>query len=425
MAFRRPETLRSKRQRGRRRPAILSLRAATLMEFPLANTDPQTPLKTTPLHAAHRALGGRMVAFGGYDMPVQYPLGILKEHLWTREHAGLFDVSHMGPGFLTLNARTGDAEADHAAVAALAEPLVCGDLRGLKRGQLRYTLLMNAAGGLRDDLMIGRPIEPERQGSLYIVVNAGTKDGDFAAFEQAAGDQATLTRADDGGLIALQGPQAVAVLTDIVPGAGDLGFMTFATLRFEGVDLTVSRSGYTGEDGFEVLTPSALAVPLWDRLMRDPRVAVVGLGARDSLRLEAGLPLYGHDADETTSPIEAGLAFAVSKRRLKAHDFPGADRVAAERAGGPSRLRIGLRVLQGAPAREGAPITDEAGTIVGVVTSGGFSPSLGAPIAMGYVPPALAAPGTRLSVMVRGRAQPAEVVVMPFVPHRYFRKPSL
>jgi len=361
-----------------------------------------------------------MVGFAGYDMPVQYPLGVLKEHLWTREHAGAFDVSHMGPALLTLNAPSGDDEADHRALAALVEPLVCGDIAGLKPGQIRYTLLLNDSGGLIDDLMIARAGWPG--GGLYIVVNAATKDGDFALIEAAAAGKATLTRADEGGLIAIQGPEAALVVAEILPGAAALGFMRAAMLAYDGADLIVSRSGYTGEDGFEILVPAGLAEVLWNRLLADARVRPIGLGARDSLRLEAGLPLYGHDADETVSPIEAGLDFAVSKRRLKAQDFPGAARIAAERAGALTRVRVGLKVLEGAPAREGAPILDAAGAVVGQVTSGGFAPSLGAPIAMGFVPPTLAAPGTALSVSVRGKAQSAVVTALPFVPHRYVRK---
>ena len=381
-------------------------------------------LKSTVLTGAHRALGGRMVAFAGYDMPVQYPRGILKEHQWTREHAGLFDVSHMGPAFLRLSAPTGDGEADHAAVAGLIEPLVCGDIAGLKPGRLRYTLLLNEAGGVIDDLMIGRPYDEAEQGGLYIVVNAGTKDGDFGLIAQAAGGAANLTRADDDALIALQGPEAVSVLSAIVPEVAALGFMTFRTIACDGCDLVVSRSGYTGEDGFEILVPAAIAPAFWNRLLADERVTAVGLGARDSLRLEAGLPLYGHDVDETVSPVEAGVGFALAKRRLKAGAMRGADRIRRELAGDVARLRVGLRVLEGAPAREGAPITDAAGDIVGVVTSGGFAPSLGAPIAMGFVPPAFSQVGTRLNVLVRGRPQPAEVVPMPFVPHRYHRTPT-
>jgi aminomethyltransferase len=357
-------------------------------------------------------------------MPVQYPAGILKEHLWTREHAGVFDVSHMGPAFLELASRSGDPDADHRAVAALIEPLVCGDIRGLKPGQIRYTLLLNGAGGMVDDLMIGRPAEPERQGGLYVVVNADTKEGDFALIAANAGSEARLERADDGALIAVQGPAAEAVVDALAPGAADLGFMTFAALAFEGERVVVARSGYTGEDGFEILSPASVAGRLWTRLLADPRAQPVGLGGRDSLRLEAGLPLYGHDADETTSPVEAALAFAISKRRLKAQDFPGAARIAAELGGALTRVRVGLRVLEGAPAREGAPIVSPSGESLGVVTSGGFSPSLSAPIAMGYVPPTFAAPGTALAVQVRGRAQRAEVVELPFVPHRYVRKPK-
>ncbi|MDR3511100.1 MAG: glycine cleavage system aminomethyltransferase GcvT [Caulobacteraceae bacterium] len=378
-------------------------------------------LLRTPLHQAHIAAGARMVAFAGYDMPVQYRDGVLKEHLWTREHAGAFDVSHMGPAFLTLNETTGDPDADHRAVSAIVETLVCGDIAGLKPGQLRYTLLLNAEGGMVDDLMVGRPHLMARQGMLYLVVNAATKDGDFALIEAAAAGKARLTRADDRALIALQGPEAAAVLSLLIPEAGELGFMQFRRFELHGEGVVVSRSGYTGEDGFEILVPAAIAERFWTALLADDRVRPIGLGARDSLRLEAGLPLYGHDADATVSPIEANLAFAVSKKRLKAGDFPGAARIAAERAGELRRLRVGLRVLEGAPAREGAEILDARGETVGRVTSGGFAPSLSAPIAMGFVPPLMATPGAPLQVVVRGKAQPAEVVAMPFVPHRYVR----
>ena len=388
-------------------------------------------LKTTVLADAHKALGAKMTPFGGYDMPVQYPAGILREHLWTRAHAGVFDVSHMGPAFLKLAGRSGDPDADHKAVAALIEPLVCGDIRGLKPGQLRYTLLLNAVGGIVDDLMVGRPAEPDRQGELYIVVNAGTKENDFAIISAAAGPAGRLERADDGALMAVQGPEAAALVSALVPGVEDLGFMTFRSFAYEGASVVASRSGYTGEDGFEILCPASLAERLWTRLLADPRAAPVGLGARDSLRLEAGLPLYGHDADETTSPVEARLAFAISKRRLKARDFRGAARMIGELEGTLTRVRVGLKVLEGAPAREGAPIlgpSDETlrleGRTIGTVTSGGFSPTLSAPIAMGYVPPAFAEPGAELAVQVRGRAQRALVTEMPFVPHRYHRKPK-
>jgi len=377
-------------------------------------------LLATPLSAAHRSRAARMTPFAGYDMPVSYTPGVLKEHLWTRAHAGLFDVSHMGPAFLSLTARSGDPAADHAAVSALIEPLICGDIASLAPGRLRYTLLLNAEGGIIDDLMVGRPADPDRQGELYLVVNAATKPGDFGLIAEAAGAKGRLTRADDGALIAVQGPEAAAVLEALVPGVSVLGFMTFVRCAFEGGTLLISRSGYTGEDGFEILCPASLAEGLWARLLADERAWPIGLGARDSLRLEAGLPLYGHDIDATTSPLEANLAFAVSKRRLKAGSLRGAARLAREAAEGPSRLRVGLSV-EGAPAREGAEITGPNSARLGLVTSGGFSPTLGAPIAMGYAPPAFAAPDTDLRVTVRGRAQAARVVAMPFVPHRYHR----
>ena len=384
----------------------------------MAETSAET-LKTTPLFERHVASNGRMVPFGGYSLPVQYPSGIMAEHKWTREQAGLFDVSHMGPSFLVLNNPSGDAEADHAAIAAIIEPLICGDIAGLKPGQIRYTLLLNETGGAIDDLMVAR--SPQHPGSLYIVVNAGTKDGDFARIAAAAGDKARLTRADDNALLALQGPEAVNVIAHIAPPAADLGFMTYGAFPWHGTTLIIARSGYTGEDGFEILVAPEHAHTFWDALLADTRVKPIGLGARDSLRLEAGLPLYGHDLDETISPTEADLGFAVSKRRREAADFPGAARILAEREGKLSRIRVGL-LVEGAPAREGAEILDASGTAIGVVTSGGFAPSLGKAIALGFVPPSYAVVGTKLQVSVRGRSQPAEVVPTPFVPHRYFRK---
>ncbi len=376
-------------------------------------------LKTVVLNERHIAAGGRMVPFSGYSLPVQYPTGIIAEHKWTREHAGLFDVSHMGPAFLTLAAPTGDAEADHAAIAALIEPLICGDIAGLRPGQIRYTLLLNAEGGTLDDLMVAR--SPRFPGALYIVVNAGTKEADFARIAAATAGKADLQRVDDNVLLALQGPEAAAVLASLVPEAAELGFMHYAPIQWGEEQLIVSRSGYTGEDGFELLCSPEHAGRLWDTLLADARVRPIGLGARDSLRLEAGLPLYGHDLDDTVSPVEAGLNFALSRRRREAADFPGADRILAELAGAPARIRVGLFV-DGAPAREGAEILDPAGAVIGRVTSGGFSPSLNRAIALGFVPPAHAAPGTMLAVSVRNRIQPATVVPTPFVPHRYVRK---
>ena len=379
------------------------------------------PLKRTPLYEAHVAAGARLVEFAGYEMPVQYADGVLKEHLWTRAHAGAFDVSHMGPCFLTLNDKSGDGDADHRAIAAVIEPLVSGDIAGLKPGQIRYTLLLNEDGGIIDDLMIGRPVWPGRQGMLYIVVNAGSKEGDFALIERAASSLATLARADDRALIAVQGPEASAVVEGLFPGAGELTFMTHRRIDYAGEGCAIARSGYTGEDGFEILVRAPACIEVWDRLLADERVRPIGLGARDSLRLEAGLPLNGHDIDDSVSPIEANLGFVVAKPRLKAGTLRGAARIARELGGDLTRRRVGLRVLEGAPAREGAEIADAGGAVVGRATSGGFSPSLSAPIAMGFVPPALSRPGTPLKVIVRGKPQAAEVAALPFVPHRDVR----
>ena len=378
-------------------------------------SEPVSDLKTTPLTGAHIEAGARMVEFAGYSMPVQYRDGVLKEHLWTRENAGLFDVSHMGPAILRLK-----GGGDTAALAGLVEPLICGDLSVLAEGRQKYSLLMAVDGGILDDLMIGRPTGLG-DGALYLVVNAGTKEADFARIAAAFAGRAEVERRDDGALIAVQGPKAAAVVAGLLPSVADMGFMDVRMVAFASETLIVSRSGYTGEDGYEILVPEALADEVWNRLAADERARPIGLGARDSLRLEAGLPLYGHDIDETLSPVEADLGFAVSKKRLKAGRIAGAARLAAEASGGLTRRRIGLTVLEGAPAREGADIADPAGAVIGRVTSGGFSPSLGKPVAMGYVPPALADPGTELRVIVRGKAQRAVVTPLPFVPHRYHR----
>jgi aminomethyltransferase len=382
---------------------------------------PTEALKTVVLNDEHVRLGGRMVPFSGYSLPVQYPTGIIAEHKWTREHAGLFDVSHMGPSLLILSEKSGDAQRDHETISALVEPLVTGDISGLKLGQMRYTLLLNDKGGTLDDLMIERPESTGWGGALYIIVNAGTKETDWDHIKQATAGKAKLMRADDGALLALQGPEAVAVTESLIPGIGRLGFMTGGSFKWDGADLIITRSGYTGEDGFEILVDAGNAPKLWNALLSDPRVKPIGLGARDSLRLEAGLPLYGHDLDETISPTEAGLNFAISKRRREAADFPGAARILKEWAGGLSRVRVGL-LVDGAPARDGADILDESGKPVGRVTSGGFSPTLNRAIALGFVPPALAVLGTELAVEVRGRRQKAIVTTLPFVPHRYVRK---
>ena len=368
-------------------------------------------LSRTPLYDAHLAAGGRMVPFAGYEMPVQYAGpdgGVLNEHRWTRKHAGLFDVSHMGQARLT-----------GADPLASFERLTPGDFKGLKPGKQRYSLLLDENGGVLDDLMAGRPDDR----GLYIVVNAGTKAADFDLMTRTLAGEAELERLEDRALLARQGPEAVEVLRQHAPEAADLFFMdTMAMQGFGGLDLYVSRSGYTGEDGFEISVPAEAAERVWTTLLADDRARPVGLGARDSLRLEAGLPLYGHDVDAGTSPVQAGLNFALSKRRREARDFRGAERIMREFEGGLDRVRVGFRVLQGAPAREGAEIADMDGQVVGKVTSGGPSPTLGGSVGMGYAPPALSQPGTPVQVLVRGRAQPAEIATMPFAPHRYHRK---
>ncbi|WP_370237507.1 glycine cleavage system aminomethyltransferase GcvT [Brevundimonas sp.] len=367
-----------------------------------------TDLKTTPLNAAHRALGARMVGFGGYDMPVQYE-GVLAEHRWTREHAGLFDVSHMG------QARISGADA-----VSWFERFVPGDYQILKDGKQKYSLLLNDDGGIMDDLMAGKP----DHAGLYVVVNAGNKEVDFAWLQARLEGDVTLTRLEDRALLAIQGPEAAEVMAAHEPVLAEMGFMDSARLMLFGVDCFISRSGYTGEDGYEISVPGDQAERIWNTLLEDARVKPIGLGARDSLRLEAGLPLHGHDIDPTTSPVEGALTFALSKSRKERADFPGADRILKELADGPARVRIGLHVKEGAPAREGAEIADADGTVIGTITSGGPSPSLGKNIAMGYVPPAFAGLGTDLKVIVRGKPAAAEVIAMPFVAQRYYRKPK-
>jgi aminomethyltransferase len=365
------------------------------------------PLKTTPLHAAHVAAGARMVPFAGYDMPVQYPDGVLKEHLWTREHAGLFDVSHMG-----------QARLRGVAPLAAFEEVVPGDFINLKPGRQKYSVLLNRTGGIIDDLMAARPDDD----GLFVVVNGACKDNDFKVIDDELAGQVTIERLEDRALLALQGPEAAAVLEAQVPAVAGMVFMDIRAVEGYGVDLIVSRSGYTGEDGYEISMPAGAATRIWNTLLNDERVRPIGLGARDSLRLEAGLPLYGHDLDETTSPVEGDLTFAINKNRREQRDFPGAARIVKELADGPARVRVALKVLEGAPAREGAEIADASGAVIGVVTSGGFSPILKCGIALGFVPPAHAAVGTALKVIVRGKPQACDVVKAPFVPHRYVRK---
>ncbi|MDE2005469.1 MAG: glycine cleavage system aminomethyltransferase GcvT [Rhodospirillales bacterium] len=350
-----------------------------------------------------------MVPFAGYAMPVQYGPGprcrggVLAEHLHCRAAAALFDVSHMGQALLT-----------GPGAAAALERLVPGDIAGLAPGRQRYTMLTNESGGILDDLMVANAGD-----FLFLVANASRKDADFAHIETALPAGVTLTRWPDRALLALQGPEAAAVMARLCPGAAALPFLGFGAFPLAGIPCLISRSGYTGEDGFEISAPADRAVALADALLAEPPVALAGLGARDSLRLEAGLCLYGSDIDTDTTPIEAGLAWTIGKRRRAAWDFPGGTILRDQLAAGPARRRVGLRLDGRAPARAGADILDPSGTVVGSVTSGLFSPTLQAPIALGYVPAALAAIGTRLAVSVRGAALPAAVVRLPFVPHRY------
>jgi aminomethyltransferase len=367
----------------------------------------------TPLHALHVEFGARMGPFAGYDMPIQFASGILAEHLHTRARAGLFDVSHMGQAELVGS--------DHATVAAALERLCPADFLGLAPGRQRYSQLLNAEGGIIDDLMVSRP--PGADGRLNLVVNAARKAVDFALLESNLPLSVRLTRLDRLALVALQGPAAVAVLERLEPkcGLAAMAFMSAQPVRFGRVSAFVSRSGYTGEDGFEISLPADETEAFARRLLADPDVAPIGLGARDSLRLEAGLCLYGHELDETIDPIEAGLAWSIQKRRRVEGGFPGAARVQAALAAGPARRRVGLRPDGRAPAREGAEIVDASGVEIGRVTSGGFGPSVSAPIAMGYVTSSAAAPGTPVSLMVRGKPLAARVSPLPFHPHAYHR----
>ena len=372
-------------------------------------------LRNVPLNELHLELGGRMVPFAGYSMPVQYS-GILAEHRWAREHAGLFDVSHMGQRFLI--------GPDHAAVAAALESMTPGDFRGLALGRMRYTLLLNDVGGIIDDLMVTRSISLEDDGTLGLVFNAGRKEVDDAHIRERLPAGVSLEAADDRALLALQGPEAARVMARHCRKAGELVFMSAASAEFDGIDCHVSRSGYTGEDGFEISVAAKSAETLARSLLAEPEVKPIGLGARDSLRLEAGLPLYGHDLDDDTSPIAADLAFAVARRRRAEGGFPGADRIMSEIAVGPLRRRVGIRPKGRAPVREGAAILGAGGAVSGTITSGGFGATVNGPVAMGYVDAAHAEPGTPVSVVGRRGPEPAEVVALPFVPHRYVRSRS-
>jgi aminomethyltransferase len=367
------------------------------------------PLKRTPLYDLHRARGARMVAFAGYEMPVQYNSGIIAEHLHTRAKAGLFDVSHMGQ--IRLRGR---------AAARALEALVPGDLQGLAPRHMRYTLLLNEAGGIIDDLIATRWDD-----GLMLVVNAACKEADLAHLRARLDPASPIEPLFERALLALQGPMAAAVLArfaaDLANGVERMAFMSAAEATIAGARCMVTRSGYTGEDGYEVSMETADAVGVAEALLSEPEVAPIGLGARDTLRLEAGLCLYGHDIDETTNPVEAGLAWTIAKRRRAEGGFPGAATILRQLTDGPSRRRVGIRPDGRAPARDGTAILDPAGNPVGRVTSGGFGPSVGAPIAMGYVDTPHAAEGSELALVVRDVPRPGHVVTLPFVPTRYYR----
>lgn len=361
---------------------------------------------TLPLDAWHRAKGGRMVEFAGYWMPVQYE-GIIAEHLWTRTSAGLFDVSHMGQLYIS-------GEGAEAALEAVL-PI---DLATLKPFGPRYSLLLDENGGILDDLMVTR-----WSSGFYLVVNGATKWDDIAHLRESLPDEVGISHMDENALLALQGPKAAEALGRITGGEYPLSALTFmkgGQFTIEGVECWISRSGYTGEDGFEIALPAADAAKVADAICAQPEVKPIGLGARDSLRLEAGLPLYGHDLSPETSPIEADLLFGINKRRRSEGGFPGAERILRELAEGVSRKRVGLTLEGRQAAREGAEVF-AGNEKVGVLTSGGFSPSCERPIAMAYVDIAHAAPGTALEIEVRGKRLPASVTAMPFVPHRYHR----
>jgi aminomethyltransferase len=382
----------------------------------MAANDNASPLKQTPLHALHVARGGKMVPFAGYDMPVQYRTGVLKEHLHTRAAAGLFDVSHMGQ--MTLRAKSGKPED-----AALAlEKLVPMDILALASGRQRYAQFTNQSGGILDDLMVANFGD-----HLFLVVNAACKDEDEAHLRAHLSDSCIIETLPDRALIALQGPKAAEVLGKFCPEAPAMKFMDAGPHSVNGIACFVSRSGYTGEDGYEISIPADQAEALTTALLDHPDVLPIGLGARDSLRLEAGLCLYGHDIDTTTTPIEGGLNWSIQKSRrtggARAGGFLGSDKILAQLDSGAPRKRIGLQPEGRAPVREGVLLfADETSTeSIGSVTSGGFGPCLGAPLAMGYLPTAQAADGTTVFAELRGQRMPMKVTPMPFVPHSYKR----
>jgi len=369
----------------------------------MADRGESSALLQTPLTHVHKELGARMVPFAGYEMPVQYPGGIVSEHNHTRAGAGLFDISHMGHIVLRPAAQAPDVA---------LERIVPGDIAHLARGRMRYTLLMTERGGIHDDLMVARPSTPD----LFLVVNAATKENDAEILRRHLGDAVAVEPQANAGFLALQGAQAGAVMARLCPEAAAMTFMDVAHVTVNGAPAIVSRSGYTGEDGFEIALDAADTEAVFRALLDQDAVEPVGLGARDTLRLEAGLCLYGHDIDTTTTPVEAGLSWTIGRRRREAGDFLGADVVLDQLAEGPPRKRVGLLPEGRAPVREGAPLNDvEAANQIGRVTSGGFGPTVNRPIAMGYVDRAHSAWGTAVNAEVRGRARPCTVARPRFV----------
>lgn len=367
------------------------------------------PLARTPLYNLHVELGAKMVPFAGYEMPVQYPTGVLKEHAHTRTQAGLFDVSHMG------QVRLGGANA-----AAALESLVPVDIVGLQVNMQRYAMFTNEQGGILDDIMVSNGGD-----HLFVVVNAACKEQDIAHLRKHLADRCDISVLADRALLALQGPAAAAVMARLAPQTAAMIFMNTGKVTIAGAECFISRSGYTGEDGFEISVPGDKAEDVARLLLAQPEVAPIGLGARDSLRLEAGLCLYGHDMDTTTTPVEASLGWALSKARRadgsRPGGYPGADIILRQLAEGVQRKRVGLLVKDRMPVREGAELADGNGRIVGKVTSGGFGPTVGGPVAMGYLESSLASPGTGLNAIVRGKPVAVEVAKTPFTPQRYYR----
>lgn len=370
----------------------------------MGETDGAT-LKRTPLHGLHLSCGAKMTPFAGYDLPVQFPDGVMKEHLHTRAAAGLFDVSHMGQLYL------------HGAGAAAAlEKLVPGNIQGLAPGRARYTQFTNATGGILDDLMVTMA-----DGKLYVVVNAARKDADIELLRAGLPSEIAIELLDDRALIALQGPVAMAVLARFAPAVETTPFMSSVEVLLQGSDCIVGRCGYTGEDGFEISAPADAAASIAEALLAEAEVAPVGLGARDSLRLESGLCLYGHDIDETTTPIEAALQWSIGKRRRTEGGFPGDALIQEQIESGAPRKRVGIRPDGHALAREGTQIMDSQGNGIGKVTSGGFGPTVGGPVSMGYIARDFAKAGTQLLLEVRGKALPAAITALPFTPQNYYR----